>query len=435
MSRAIARYLTRITALTAAATAVLALSAVPGVSAPTAEAASGETAAVAMYRLYNPNSGEHFYTANSQERETLRDAGWNYEGIGWQAPATSNIPVYRLYNRNAGDHHYTMNAAERDSLVRSGWNYEGIGWYSDPQQRIPLYRQYNPHAIAGAHNYTPNAAERDNLIHAGWHDEGIGWYGVGGASAAPAETQSNDGAYASVEGVMNLRGSGSGYQAKLVMSGGGSTVSFGIQYEQDIHYAYPQYPGNTVFLVENVMSHATQAGPAGKQYMYLRAASLSQDAKVRLSWYTDNTIRFFVNDQEIGRTKTTMSAPFIFAVEGSAARNGDTINATVRNVTVKAGNNAASYGTISGWNDRNDYFGLDGTVTKQGTVNNENGPFNTNGVPSYGVDVAINGRANIPGNGPDGKPWTWDTCFSAVDPTTNTTGHPLSAVINIAQKR
>ncbi|MBT1172700.1 hypothetical protein JS528_04905 [Bifidobacterium sp. MA2] len=433
MSHVFARQTSRITALAVAAAATVALAVAPGAVAP--ETASAADGTVSMYRLYNPNSGEHFYTASTQERETLRDAGWNYEGIGWQAPSQSDAPVYRLYNKNAGDHHYTANAAERDNLVRSGWNYEGIGWYSDTQKRVPLYRQYNPHAVAGSHNYTTNAGERDNLIRAGWHDEGIGWYGVGGGSAAPAETQTNDGAYASVEGVMNLRGSGSGYHAKLVMSGGGSVVSFGIQYEQDIHYAYPQYPGNTVFLVENVMSHATQAGPAGKQYMYLKAAPLGQDVKVRLSWYKDNTARFFVNDQEIGRTKTTMGAPFIFAVEGSAARNGDTINATVRNVTVKAGDSAASYGTISGWNDGNDYFGLDGTITKQGTVNDEDGPFSTNGAPSYGVDVAINGRANIPGNGPDGKPWTWDTSFSAVDPSTNTTGHPLSAVVNIAQKR
>jgi len=28
-----------------------------------------------MYRLYNPNSGEHFYTANSSERDNVVRAG------------------------------------------------------------------------------------------------------------------------------------------------------------------------------------------------------------------------------------------------------------------------------------------------------------------------------------------------------------------------
>ena len=39
----------------------------------------------AMYRLYNPNSGEHFYTKNSAEKDFDVNAGWHYEGIGWYA--------------------------------------------------------------------------------------------------------------------------------------------------------------------------------------------------------------------------------------------------------------------------------------------------------------------------------------------------------------
>ncbi|MBO6115079.1 MAG: hypothetical protein J6P57_08485, partial [Lachnospiraceae bacterium] len=131
-----------------------------------------------MYRLYNPNSGEHFYTANVAEKDNLVGLGWIYEGIGWKAPKESNTPVYRLYNPNAGDHHYTMDAGEKDHLVSVGWNYEGIGWYSDDAKTVPLYRQYNPNAIAGSHNYTTNKAENDYLESVGWDAEGIGWYGV-----------------------------------------------------------------------------------------------------------------------------------------------------------------------------------------------------------------------------------------------------------------
>ncbi len=134
--------------------------------------------AAVMYRLYNKNSGEHFYTAKPGERNALIGFGWMYEGVGWYAPKESETPVYRLYNSYAGDHHYTMKAAERDALVKAGWKYENIGWYSDDNEEIPLYRQYNPYAVSGSHNYTMNKKENDALVKIGWKEEGVGWYGV-----------------------------------------------------------------------------------------------------------------------------------------------------------------------------------------------------------------------------------------------------------------
>jgi hypothetical protein len=131
-----------------------------------------------MYRLYNLNTGEHFYTASAYEAGVDVKAGWRYEGIGWYAPKTSSTPVYRLYNPNAGDHHYTTSAAERDMLVKAGWRDEGIGWYSDDAKGVAVYREYNPNATSGAHNFTTNKAEDDMLANAGWNQEGIAWYGV-----------------------------------------------------------------------------------------------------------------------------------------------------------------------------------------------------------------------------------------------------------------
>lgn len=144
-----------------------------------------------MYRLYNPNSGEHFYTSSIVERDHLISVGWNDEGIGWIARVNSNDPVYRLYNANAGDHHYTMSTVERDYLISIGWNDEGIGWYSDEEQLVPLFRQYNPNAIAGSHNYTTSQVENDSLVLVGWNGEGIGWYGVGKAPVDANVTDPN----------------------------------------------------------------------------------------------------------------------------------------------------------------------------------------------------------------------------------------------------
>ena len=155
----------------------------PGASTGGGSGSSTAPSGVAMHRLYNPNSGEHFYTASAHERDSLRRAGWKYEGVGWTAPASSRTPVYRLYSGT--DHHYTASAAERDMLVRAGWKYEGVGWYSDDAKGVPLYRQFNPNVNPGAprnnsgsHNYTTSRAEHDHLVSAGWRGEGIGWYGM-----------------------------------------------------------------------------------------------------------------------------------------------------------------------------------------------------------------------------------------------------------------
>ena len=140
---------------------------------------NGNVLPVEMHRLYNPNSGEHFYTADTDERDHLVEAGWSYEGVAWNAPDYSHIPVYRMYNPNAGDHHYTRNSDERDDLILLGWNYEGIGWYSDENEYVQLFRLYNPNAMmAGSHHYTVDEAERDHLTEVGWSEEGIGWYGM-----------------------------------------------------------------------------------------------------------------------------------------------------------------------------------------------------------------------------------------------------------------
>ena len=136
-----------------------------------------------MYRLYNPNSGEHFYTASVEERDHLDSVGWDYEGHAWTAPRSSATPVYRLYSGT--DHHYTTSAYERDELVKVGWSYEGVGWYSDDAKGIGLHRLFNPNVDpnaprnnSGSHHYTTSEVERDYLVSIGWRYEDYGWYGV-----------------------------------------------------------------------------------------------------------------------------------------------------------------------------------------------------------------------------------------------------------------
>lgn len=129
-----------------------------------------------LYRLYNPENGEHFYTEDYLEKESLRQAGWTYEGTGWVA-SLDGQPVYRLYNPNSGEHHYTLDENERTVLIQHGWKNEEIGFYSDSGQGVPVYRLFNPNARdAGSHMYTTSEAEADALKKSGWSFEGTGWY-------------------------------------------------------------------------------------------------------------------------------------------------------------------------------------------------------------------------------------------------------------------
>ncbi|MBQ3509756.1 MAG: hypothetical protein IJA90_07065 [Peptococcaceae bacterium] len=131
-----------------------------------------------MYRLYNPNSGEHFYTGSVEERDMLDNVGWMYEGVAWNAPANGGTPIYRLFNPNNSDHHYTGSIEERDMLVNVGWQYEGVCWNSASAGNLPQYRLFNPNADCGSHHYTGSIEERDYLVSLGWHYEGIGWFGI-----------------------------------------------------------------------------------------------------------------------------------------------------------------------------------------------------------------------------------------------------------------
>ncbi len=132
----------------------------------------------AAFRLYNPYSGEHFYTLEPAENAMLVETGWRPEGLGWVAPRKSGDPVFRLYNPYAGEHHYTPSTAERDLLVATGWVDEGTGWNSVSENGQVLYREYNPNEYSCNHNYTTDKTEHDKLIALGWVDEGTAWSGV-----------------------------------------------------------------------------------------------------------------------------------------------------------------------------------------------------------------------------------------------------------------
>lgn len=144
------------------------------------EVSSSSEDTVAVFRMYNKNSGEHFYTINEKEAAEISAIGWLYEGVGWMSPKKSSSPVYRVYNPNAGDHLYTLDRIEYRWLIGLGWKDEGIAFYSDEDKTIPIYREYSPLAVTGTHNYTTDPAEDEWLVtEIGWNHEGIKLYAAG----------------------------------------------------------------------------------------------------------------------------------------------------------------------------------------------------------------------------------------------------------------
>ena len=92
-----------------------------------------EAANTSIYRFYNLNTGTHFYTASTEERDNI-NARWGYmyryEGVAWNRSFTP-VTIFRFYNVNTGVHFYTASVAERDN-VNARWGYmyryEGVAW-------------------------------------------------------------------------------------------------------------------------------------------------------------------------------------------------------------------------------------------------------------------------------------------------------------------
>lgn len=120
-----------------------------------------------VYRLYNPVNGDHLYTISFAEARACQSAGWEYEGVVWNAPSKGDS-VYRLLNPNNRKHHYTTDSDESKALVDLGWIYEGVAFCSGGSRSI--YRMYNPNG--GEHIFTGLSEEHDALTKAGWKCEG-----------------------------------------------------------------------------------------------------------------------------------------------------------------------------------------------------------------------------------------------------------------------
>ena len=298
-----------------------------------------------IYRMFNPNTGEHFYTWSADERAELYLKGWNAEGIGWIAPkpSDSTIPVYRLFNPRLGDHHYTVSEEERAQCLANGWNDEGILCHALklPEGAVTLYRAFLPNVPVGAHHYTTSAEEvRQIVAEKGWNNEGVAWYALNvdfstvSIPALPGKPNiENTPSYATIEADVRLMGAGSGHHSKLVFMTATSAMSLGIQY--DVGAAAP-YGGRTAILVENVANN----GAGGQSYIHYGYINSNEWHHMMMTYQQDGTVDFYVDYNYVGSQKNVSlanSGTLYCAVEGAARLDGDSVDAEFANIKIKGG--------------------------------------------------------------------------------------------------
>ena len=160
-------------------------------------------------RFFDPITGKHFYSANSNEIASLTGSGWKQEGFAWNLyPVASSqsdlvpaviegqvmnkfanvyndvsldalLDVHRLYNSRSGDHIFTTNNQELLAAQRVGYAYEGVvGRAYSPSVAASngfavVQRLYN--GLTGEHFYTSNASEAASLVRLGYSSEGAAW--------------------------------------------------------------------------------------------------------------------------------------------------------------------------------------------------------------------------------------------------------------------
>jgi hypothetical protein len=112
--------------------------------------------ATALFRLYNLDNGDHFYTTSATERDSVVAGGYTSEGTACFAFSSADpadpgrVPFFRLYNPGNGDHFYTTSAEERDNALIGGYTNQGIACFVYSSARtgtVPLFRLYKPNDL------------------------------------------------------------------------------------------------------------------------------------------------------------------------------------------------------------------------------------------------------------------------------------------------
>ena len=164
------------------------ITATDGQATSTPATVSVDYRGIRFYRSYNPNAMYHFFSTNRLEfltavRNGLRDESSGNTGVAMflNNEADTNA-VHRLRNPNTGRHYYTANTAEKNQLTKIGWIYERDENFISliPKPGLtPVFRLYN--ASSGTHLYVDSQAQKDAVLTrfpGSWADHGLLGYAI-----------------------------------------------------------------------------------------------------------------------------------------------------------------------------------------------------------------------------------------------------------------
>lgn len=133
---------------------------------------TANTATATFLRAYNPTADYHFFTTNPVEFANAVNHGYVDESTGQSGfsvyvdTVPGSRPIHRLYNLNTGRHYYTTSNGERDYLVSlGGWLFEkeeGYLFSSATSGANEVFRLYN--SSSGVHLYTTNSVMKDAVL-------------------------------------------------------------------------------------------------------------------------------------------------------------------------------------------------------------------------------------------------------------------------------
>ena len=129
---------------------------------------SSDNGDISVHRLYNPKTNYHILSSNSAEINSLKSQGWKDDGEIFKANS-SGKPVWRLSNK--GRYFATNNTDELSIYKNAGWNIDGISYYEISEYEISTWRLYNK--TTGYHILVASANELTDYIRAGWTSDGI----------------------------------------------------------------------------------------------------------------------------------------------------------------------------------------------------------------------------------------------------------------------
>lgn len=209
------------------------------------------------------------------------------------------------------------------------------------------------------------------------------WSAAQSVQTKGGKTITNVASKMAIEADVNLKGSGSGYHAKLVMCTPTSAVSFGLQYDK---HAVAPYTGKMVTLIENVSSN--NAG--GQVYTRPSGKALKKGKTYHLMMTVDKKGKgnVYLDYKKIGSftQKNLKKGECYLRIEACARLNGDKVDATFSNVKCKWNGQYEARKTLGydlGWNEFKQNKGLkyavkdDGSIRMWGKIKGINGDWDS----------------------------------------------------------